>query len=404
MIRKRIAIVSSYKIYCGIAYAAEQLEIGLKKFYDIDIIPVDHDFTHWVAPATSVRAGLRFAKDIASKVRDYEYVNMQLEPGLFGRHPFFMWRRICPILEAVRGKLIITLHYAELPAPITLRNIFASIRQYNVFGPFVFFYQRYWCSKFWSIIRRMMAEKRLTMLILNNSERLRFKHAAQLTRVLTHPLCYMDEKEREHFRNLRKPDFRQLFRYEANDVMLGVFGMVTPTKGTVDAIRALAHLPKHFKLAIFGGTNIRIQPHFEECSPYLQTMIQLVKALKLEDRVTFYGTTTNDEMAQAVAQVDIVILPYPETYQMASGPGSLAIELAPKIIATDTFAFNCYDDYFPGRMRKYDSGNYMQLAQMITDLQAEPMPKTVPYPAFNADTQAEFYRDIWEGTIDPECA
>jgi glycosyltransferase involved in cell wall biosynthesis len=355
MPRKRVAIVSSYKVTCGIAYNAARIEQHLKPYYDVEVLPVDMELTKNPYSKNVRRATTRHLNEIAERIKEFDYVNIQLEAGVYGIFYIQALPRICKLLEAVRGHVILDMHCRPFPKEVGKKEILHSIKKYLIFAP-VFLGYCLWehsqCRRFWDLSRQMAQRNQLTMVAYNKIEKFYISNYQNVARVADHPPCYFSEGERETIRNDRPDYWRTLFGLQPADIMIGVFGFIASYKGFVDVIRALIYLPDPYKFVIFGGTNLNGIKQKKECEPYLNSMIQLVKALKLEARVIFSGTLTDDEICQATAQTDIVVLPYSETEQVASGPATMAIELADKIIATDTYTFKRYIEYYTGRIHK----------------------------------------------------
>jgi hypothetical protein len=62
---------------------------------------------------------------------------------------------------------------------------------------------------------------------------------------------------------------------------------------------------------------------------------------------------------------DVVVMPYLEVGQSASGPISQAVELGCRVIASRTHAFLGFARYHPQTIEFFDIGNHLELAERI---------------------------------------
>lgn len=398
--RKKVAIVSSYNTACGIAYNAERVQHHLKKFYDVEVLTVDIEMMRRTATRSLVKAGDRHMRDITNKLREYDYVNIQLESGVYGRYLHHAWPRLHHLIANAGRPILITMHCTPQLHPTNLKAYLGRLLRNPISGIALYFFrlrETYHVRRFLDLCRILANRKQLSLVVYNKEELKRLGSYLEIPRVTDHPLCYFDRDERAFYKRKDTFDWKKKLGLSENDLLIGVFGFMAPYKGFVDAIRALTYLPSHVKLAIFGGANIIGVTIGKSCDPSVQSARDLVRALGLEQRVIFVGATTDDEMCYAMAQIDCAVLSYAETHQVASGPGTFAIELASNIITSDVKVFNHYNRYWPGRITTYDIGNSLHLAQIIQSL---PLHSAidVPYLPLNIETQSMLYRDIWQDT------
>jgi hypothetical protein len=84
---------------------------------------------------------------------------------------------------------------------------------------------------------------------------------------------------------------------------------------------------------------------------------------------------------------DLVVFPYLEVGQSASGPASQAIELQAPTLLSYNHAFIELRKYFPEHFEFFDIGNHIQLASLV---RSGDIPKASP--AYGGATQAVHYR------------
>jgi glycosyltransferase involved in cell wall biosynthesis len=117
------------------------------------------------------------------------------------------------------------------------------------------------------------------------------------------------------------------------DILLTMFGFVSPYKGHDLAIQCLERLPDHVHLAICGGS------HPEADDDFLASLIGLVHDRDLDDRVTITGWLTPAEADKYYAATDICLAPYTTADLSASGAITWALASGKPIIGSKIPAF-----------------------------------------------------------------
>jgi len=400
MARKSVAIVSSYKVDCGIAYCAERIEENLKRYYDVEVIPVDLELLRSLAPKHVLKAGNAHVAQIAARLKDYDYVNIQMEAGLYGRSYEVTAPRIKILLDGIRTHAVLTVHFPP-EYWMNLEEALKIIARYKILA-LPALYTKYLyihgAESIWRAFKHKALQNKVSLVTLNAHEKKCLESYYDMPNVYDSPLTFLNPKSRERVRTrISKKDFKARYGLTEQDMMVSAFGFFTPYKGFSDVINALCHLPPKYKLVLCGGANITVIKEFTDCDPYLRSMLGLIQALGLEDRVIFTGTLSDDDLTTAMSHCDIAVLPYLETHQVASGPATLAIELSEKIIASNASVFDHYETYYPGRIAaRYQSGNHVALAHHIERLCALPATGIVPHLEPDILTHTDLYRTIWE--------
>jgi len=113
----------------------------------------------------------------------------------------------------------------------------------------------------------------------------------------------------------------------ASNNIISSFGLLSRSKGYTTAIKAMpAVLAKHpqTKLVILGETHPVVARH--EGEAYRKELKRLVKKLKLDDQVAFFGHYLSlNELVEYLAATDVYITPYPNLDQISSGTLSYAV-------------------------------------------------------------------------------
>ena len=105
---KVVAFISSYDEICGNATYVKQLMEEITPYVKrVDIIKLDQFLIH----SSKGCFDNIVIKDVIAKIKDYDYINVQWEPGLFASSQKKAYKFILKILKHFHGKTIsLTLH------------------------------------------------------------------------------------------------------------------------------------------------------------------------------------------------------------------------------------------------------------------------------------------------------
>jgi glycosyltransferase involved in cell wall biosynthesis len=172
-------------------------------------------------------------------------------------------------------------------------------------------------------------------------------------------------------------------------VTVGVFGYFGGYKGMDTALRALKRLPERHHLLIFGRQHPQTIRQQEAVGGAVATLVTLVDRLKLSSRVHFLGELDDQDFADAAAGVDAVWLPYLEVDQDGSGIAAIAFDVAQRILASNSSAFDELLRLIPYEgVERFDIGNDLELAQKTLSPSGRVSRPTTPY---TLRSQAELY-------------
>lgn len=253
-----------------------------------------------------------------------------------------------------------------------------------------------------------------------------FKERLGFGSVEHHPLAYLSPHEVSVInKSSSKNNFAQLKEIRNDAVIMGAFGFFSDYKGFEVAIKALRLLPSNYIFCIFGGLHpnsiIKRPPGLVD--KYLSGIVDSLGAgqkvyelfdnlslpeslsnlsslfdrspLDIHDRVLFMGSLSDSEFPIAMELCDICLFPYYEVGQSSSGPISIANELGVPIIASRTKAFMRFEKYHKGRVKFFDVGNHIQLAQIIRSI--EKGNRTFYPKDYNVDSLCQLYEGVFVG-------
>jgi hypothetical protein len=104
--------------------------------------------------------------------------------------------------------------------------------------------------------------------------------------------------------------------------------------------------------------------------------------------VHFMGALDDDHFLAGMAICDVVVMPYLEVGQSASGPMSQSLELGCRTIASRNQTFLQLSRYHKDRIEFFEIGNHLELAERII---APPQYAADRRLAFNTETNKAVY-------------
>lgn len=411
MNRKRLAIISSRDDLCGNAAYSEALRKNLSLYYHVEILNLDVDL---------LRNGTKknveqFMQDILLKIKNFDFVNIQFEAGLFGCLPKDIISRFYRIAQSAH-KLTVTLHRVDLPdrlfSQIILANLFHG-RFFAAFRALTDNYKKYRMGKMTVRIIELCIRLMAPIIVHTIKDRKRIEFLSDgKALVFDHPLCYLNQHEKSHYaQQINKENFLTRYGLPSDCVTLGVFGFISAYKGIDTVIKAVKFLPKNYHVLIFGGQHpmdIVSQPHGNaHLLSYVDTVATVPsRRLRsrnniLKNRVHFLGSIyEHDQFVRQMAHCDVIILPYHEVGQGGSGIVALALDLGKNIICSQTRAFLELKKYAEDAIVLCSIGNYLELSEKIKNSQTDHEAIRVYQNKFSGETNAIFYSRLIEGKFD----
>jgi glycosyltransferase involved in cell wall biosynthesis len=434
----KVAMISTYKIRCGIASFTETVESLIKADNDVDIFQLDQFNLRNEHPAVERRAEVEF-EEMCEKLKGYDVVNLQWEPGLIGLTHQQILRRTRKLFNALaeaKIKTVITVHtvlqFRDLP-PIKQNPVWRYFSS-QLGGVSYYEYETH------ELLRWLDARVDMTLICHTPRDRRYFETVVGIRHVVDHPLSYMRKGWKEQIA-VDYLEYNEKLRANLpeNAVVIGTFGFLSTYKGMEVAIDAMRRLPRNYILLIYGEvhhaamrigqhvdpyvdrlmTHVRDKPEWKtlaqsklkstgapkdtETPTYIANDIHVPVQFdtgliygSMHDRVRFMGSPDDYEFACAIRSVDICVFPYLEIGQSASGPVSQALELKKKTVLSRTRAFSELSNYYPDNINFFDVGNHIQLAQVLQQL-AEDDDGKQPMVRYDNDTLRNFYLNVFQG-------
>lgn len=374
---KSLAIVSSWNEECGIAAYSAALKPEFEKYYDVEVMKLDTEILN-SSNSNHVEMGDRSIADIAERVKKKDCVNIQFECGLFGCNAKQIYERFRKIAENSRN-LIVTFH------SINLEGSNKSIKRLLKGNPIENFLnmrrENSWSSfyhRMFNLLNKLSRKKNVWVVVHTPRDARLIREIAGFRNVSDYPLTLLNKEQREIRRTpAEHEEFLEKYHLAENEKTIGLFGFTSEYKGHDIAVNALEYLPDNYKLMIFGAQHPRGIVPFRRVDGYLQSILDRIafyddkfvkaklKRRKVYERVEFFGAVSDEELIEAMRNVDIVALPYIEVGQMGSGIATNALECKAKIIASNTKCFAELRKYYPNCFAQFDIGNSLELANKI---------------------------------------
>ena len=386
---KKLAIISSYNESCGNASYTEVLRQGFSEYYEVDVLPLQLDILGSNASNIKKIAD-EHIEDLAKSLKNYDYVNIQFEAGLYGNNKKDICRRMKKLINA-SNNLIVTMHRIDLPKLIfslkTLKILFSSkniINNMRLIKNEIYFKQLY--RDVVKMIKKHSKKYNSNIIVHTKKDKKNIERFFDFYNVYDFPLTFLNKKQRLRKRKeSEREEFVKKYGLKKDDKLIGIFGYISEYKGHETIIKALSYLPDNYKLLIFGSQHPMAIQEYTKCDPYIARLLDMTDKLKeieeekelnekekdqnvsasIIDRILFLGNLDDDAFLEALYCCDFAVLPYMEVNQGGSGIASLVLETKIKSLYSNNKAFAELNKYFPNTFSKFDIGNYIELARKI---------------------------------------
>lgn len=373
--KPRLAIVSSYNVCCGIAYYAAALKDLLKDSFEVEIIDLKTSQFLKQEGESYYKISEDHIDQICMKLRAFDFVNVHLEPGLYGNNLEISTSRMLKICQSA-GRLILTVHSIDYKGTSDLGHIYRHIMQ---------------------TLKQRPPSNPFHLIAHLPQETLLLKKHFGLDNATDFPLIYLTNERRKIFQEKHNPhDWKKQFGLKEDDITIGLFGLLTVNKNYLLALKTLNLLPINYKLLIIGEAhhmNIKgwqVDPALQEILAYLDNHAALT------ERVIFTGRRDDAKYYEDLANVDFVLLPSFEVGQTGSATFSNALELSCATLKANTSNCREYEIYFPDCFEVFDIGNYYEAKNKILNFDKNKLSNLRKrIDSFSEVQLQQIYRDIY---------
>lgn len=424
---KKMAIVSSYNELCGNATYTEVLRKEFSKYYKVDVLALRSDLLG-STKSNIVRLGDKHIKNIAIKLKEYDYVNIQFEAGLYGVTRGDIFRRIKMLINSC-DNLIFTMHRVDIPESLLDKQYLKKLMSGNWIGNIKTFRQNsYMAHLYYMIIcylKKISNKKNINVIVHTKREKKNIQQIFKFNRVFDFPITFLDENMRQRERSEQERKiFLEKYGLQEDDVIIGLFGFISEYKGHETAIKSLKFLPENYKIMIFGSQHPMSIMSNTPIDGYIHRLVKLIEENSYElnfsskvnfdkieslqkrsfdKRVFFAGSLNDEDFIDALYCCDFAVLPYMETNQSGSGIASLVLESKIKSLFSNNKAFFELQKYYPNCFESFDIGNYNELAYKLLNYKSDYTTKLNKcLEKYNLETNVLFQKNILEGNVKDE--
>ena len=404
---KKLAIISTYNESCGNASYTEVLRKEFSKYYEVDILPLQFDILS--SNASNIK---KIAKkpihEIFQAGKNYDYVNIQFEAGLYGNTKNDILRRVKKIIKA-SNNVILTMHRVDLPKSIfSLKTFKVLVSSKNIIGNLRRIRNEIYFKSLYKDLIKIMKDhsknNESNIIVHTKRDKKTIERFFDFKNVHDFPLTFLNKEERLRERNISERNgFIDRYSLNKNDKIIGIFGYISEYKGHETIIKALSYLPDDYKLLIFGSQHPMSIQEYKSCDDYIEKLLKLIENISknknsFNERIQFLGNLDDDRFIEALYCCDFAVLPYLEVNQGGSGIASLVLETKIKALYSNNKAFDELNKYFPNTFSRFDIGNYMELAKKIKDYKENYTLKIDDcLETYNIENNIIFHKNIFEG-------
>ena len=352
MSMKKIKILhlSSHDESCGIGRYQEQFvdcmqsnTVVENKFFSISpykLRPMD---------ASEFKKAL---KQLEDELKTYDILHIQHE------YSFFKDTQLADhiaVAKKLKKKVIVTFHTApdaHYPQPtLSALRVKSTLR---------FMYGKFNARTFrQSYIEPLnKADMVLTPNNLTKNNLIKYGVMPEVIQLFTHPVPEVSSAK-------ASTELKKALSIKAGDILMSTVGYIAPTKGVIDAVKALLFLPDNYKLAIIGGVHPRGNDE-----AYLNHIADVISQNNLQKRVHITGFIEDDVRRHGlVREASLCLYPYEKSYYQYVSSAALndAFANAKPIVAYPTEAFK-ETDAGTHVLNLTSTFSYHELAQTVAAL------------------------------------
>lgn len=420
---KRLAIVSSYHELCGNATYTEVLKNEFAKYCEVEVLPLRTDILASTKKNVAALAD-NHIHEICVRLKEFDYVNIQFEAGLYGSTRGDILRRTRRLINA-SSNLILTMHRIDIGESLLDRGYLKQLLARNWIQGLKIYRQNTYMAKIYSSIaaymKRQSKNRNMNIMVHTKREKNNIEQLFCFHHVYDFPITFMNQEMRMRRRNQDEHSaFLETYGLKESDVVIGLFGFISEYKGHETAIKALKFLPDHYKIMIFGSQHPMSIMNHVSVDGYIARLIQLIednsimnqesrekkkKAVRsknesFDKRVFFAGSLGDEAFISALYCCDFAVLPYLETNQSGSGIASLVLESRIPALYSNNKAFFELQKYYPNTFETFDIGNYSELAYKIRNYKKDYTHSIdACLQIYNLENNVKNHMDIFEGKI-----
>lgn len=310
----------------------------------------------------------RLIAEYAERLREFDFVNIHYEFGLYGRKTTDVLNRVLALINGCEdNRFSVVFHnFSENKVMSAL-----SLKIRRIIGKKTDIAQT---------LFKAVAKKNGTAIVHIYRHRRFISACCPNLKTVVMPLRYQRNEDIETERTLfSKAAFmaENGIRLPESAKIVGIIGTLHLNRDYDTVIKALKHLPDNYHLFIFGGMHKLVFSKNPFGLPYIKAAQELVEKFNLADRVHFMGfQETTKDFLDSCRFSDYIVMPYIENNESASASAYTALENCKNVFCTRNSCFSELSNFFSAHglengFFQYDMGNYLELAEKIKSLPHE---------------------------------
>lgn len=355
MKKPTLGLIADFSGFCPVGKYATDIANSLKDAFDISLINLK---TQELIVKKDDAIFDQYLPSLLSEIKKCDLIDIHLEFGFFGNSTKKVFDRLKAIIDSGK-KIVITVH---------------SMHMDETFGPFY--------KSFFQFLNEASKTKPVLALVNNKKDKSSLSIDCNFSKYKVFPILYFNENKILNLTSdniFRDPNsfIHKKLHYQVadNDIFLGYFGFYQPHKDYTTALKALALLPKNYKLIIAGSEREFEAMKQNQSVVGIANLIDQLDSqisdndLKLMNRVSFLNDLNQDEFEKVIACVDFSIINYLETNISSSSIAAQSLQLNRKVITSKCNTFINLEEFFPNSFEMIENGNHLQLRQKILTFQ-----------------------------------
>lgn len=394
----KMAIISSYSESCGNAFFSKILHDSIEFFYkniEVEVIELNLNLLQSIDSKTRA-LGNKHIDEICKRLIGFDFVNIQMEAGLYGTIPKDIANRFSKIIRVTEFTSV-TFHSPRLiMGSSQIRGGIKSILHLNFKLGFKYIFNEFYKNIHINLNKKLisLASSKAAFIIVHTKKSQKcIENIWNFHAIKTHPLKMVPQDYVYNPKTFQ--DITLQADLEEGDVTIGIFGFISQYKGHADALLAMMRLPKNYKLLIVGRQHPQTLNDSGFVDVFLKSLIDLINSDEsLKKKVKFLGEFPDNEFYDLISDIDVCWLPYYENGQDGSGIASICFDLANRIVCSSSFVF---DELFKlesyTNFMRFDVGNYIELSQKTEMIMKRPLQKksNEAQNNFTLKSQAKIY-------------
>jgi glycosyltransferase involved in cell wall biosynthesis len=398
------AVISTWCIECGIAGFAHKMVPALEEHFDVKVFALNQSIIKPVEKKI-VKLGNDHITEICEEIKDFDFVNIQFEPGIFGSSPKIIFKRINMIIKASK-KFYVTFHTVRQDAGFRNRTFLRNLISKRPTRALDYWNDTALTNNYGKMYRKFNKGLDNAFCLYHTRSAQKFINLRYPNiKTMDYPLVFISDDDKQRYKESQEADnqwLKKKYNIPQDKILVSCFGFISKYKNFETVIEAIYRLPENYHLMIFGATHPNEVTVGNSFNKYLNDLLGLIERKSLDipqilteimesernltldvsgmlssgagtnkvkkPKVTFGGSLDDDDFERAINGSEINVFSYLEVGQTSSGPIALSLDLSKKTIATYNKCFGQLAKYAPAAYTQYDIGNYQQLASYIENL------------------------------------